>query len=104
MMGSATKPCLPTERSEDPRTDGEKAELLAWVRPCPISVPSYFIILFNHGHTPPPQADRCVARNPYIPPPPEDESFYTKQTTKPCLPTERSKPRTDEKKAAELLA
>ncbi|KAH9023513.1 hypothetical protein EDB84DRAFT_1564685 [Lactarius hengduanensis] len=48
-MGSTTRPCLPTERSKDMRTDEERAALLAW-------------------------ADSFVARNPYKPEPePENE-------------------------------
>ncbi len=63
-MGSATKPCLPTEESKDLRTAEEKAELLAWVRPRPISFPSvFFSLLRNHANVPSPQAARRVARN-----------------------------------------
>ncbi|KAF8266687.1 hypothetical protein EI94DRAFT_147635 [Lactarius quietus] len=33
--GSTTGPCLPAEWSKDPRTDEERRDLLAWVRPRP---------------------------------------------------------------------
>ena len=70
-MGPTTNPLDTTERREDLRTDEEKDEVLAWVRPRSISFPPYFTPYANIRV---PRARRYVASHPYRgPPPPRSE-------------------------------
>ena len=81
-MGPTTNPLDATERREDLRTDEEKDEVLAWVRPRSISFSPYFTPYANVRI---PQARRYVASHPYRgPPPPRSEHESSHPTRQPA--------------------